>query len=516
MGYNAIEVNGEVKLDLSEDTISEETMFEGTTAHNKDGEPIEGKVMTLKGSTESGTRTIAVLLTEEDFGNASPSDVTWGVKFSSKEGMCVPGALPVAYGGVTEQVVPQKSYSIGPCVSMSYEFSEPVKIDPAYGGYISLVAPFSDFGNAQTNDVAEGVTFTAAGGFNAVGTRKVSEPILYGTYLLRDIPRITTPSDTLILDLNDSEAYGFYLDGGDIHYGAISSVEFRDDGFIYVNIEDTYIEYDGTRWAYYDPLASEFVNPPDERYKIIDIKTPISVPKDIYDMFMGCVDNDQGQTSFDIGKKAQYDEFWDAVQNFGKRTSYNGVFFQWGDSAFYPKYDLIAIGNASSMFQQIKVKNFKQRLIDCGVTLDLSKATNVNYLFSVAEVTHVPVINTTSASSLASIFYNCRIVDIEKLILKSDGSQTFSDSFKWCESLVNLIIEGTIGKSGLDLRWSTKLSKASLISIINALSRTTSGLSITLSKTAVDAAYPIPEGFTSNGEWAMLIKTRTNWTINLL
>lgn len=425
-------------------------------------------------------------------------------------------SVPSIFGSEIVRVEPAKGFGIGPCVKMSYIPSEPIALKPKYGSNLELCAPFSDFGDAQADDVAEGVTFTGAGGFRAVGTKKVSEPILYGTFLLRDIPRITTPSETLILDLNDSEAYGFYLDGGDIHYGAISSVEFCDDGFIYVNIEDTYIEYDGTRWAYYDSLASEFVNPPDERYKIIDLKVPISVSKDIYDMFLGIVDNDQDKTSFDIGKKAQYDEFWDAVQNFGNRTSYNGVFFQWGDSAFYPKYDLIPIGNASSMFQQIKVKNFKQRLIDCGVTLDLSKATNVNYLFSVAEVTHVPVINTTSASSLASIFYNCRIVDIEKLILKSDGSQTFSDSFKWCESLVNLIIEGTIGKSGLDLRWSTKLSKASIISIINTLSTTTSGLSITLSKTAVNNAYPIPEGFTANADWAMLIKTRTNWTINLL
>lgn len=425
-------------------------------------------------------------------------------------------SVPSIFGSEIVRVEPAKGFGIGPCVKMSYIPSEPIALKPKYGSNLELCAPFSDFGDAQTDDVTEGVTFTAAGGFKVVGTRKVSEPILYGTYLLQDNPRITTPSDTLILDLNDSESYGFYLDGGDIHYGAISSVEFCDDGTIYVNIEDTYIEYDGTRWAYYDGLTSEFVNPPDDRFKIIDIKVPISVSKDIYDMFLGIVDNDQENTSFDIGKKTQYDEFWDGVQNFGKRTSYNGVFFQWGDAAFYPKYDLIPIGNASSMFQQIKVKNFKQRLIDCGVTLDLSNATNVNYLFSVAEVTHVPVIDTTSASSLASIFYNCRIVDIEKLILKSDGSQTLSASFQWCESLVNLIIEGTIGQNGLDLRWSTKLSKASIISIINALSTTTSGLSITLSKTAVDAAYPIPEGFTANGDWAMLIKTRTNWTINLL
>lgn len=345
-----------------------------------------------------------------------------------------------------------------------------------------------------------------------------SEPILYGTYLLRDNPRISTPSETLILDLNDSESYGFYLDGGDIHYGSITSVEFCDDGFIYVNIEDTYLEYDGTRWAYYDPLASEFVNPPDDRFKIIDIKTPISVPKDIYDMFLGIVDNDQEKTSFDIGRKAQYDEFWDAVQNFGKRTSYNYGFIFWGDNAFYPKYDIKPVGWSDAIFNNSGIVNLKQRLLDCGVVLDTSKATGLQNLFSgCTNITNIPIISAISTSNCNGMFHsNNKLVEIEKLILKSDGSQTFSNTFGYCYLLENLTIEGTIGKSGLDLRWSTKLSKASIISIINALSTTTSGLSITLSKTAVDKAYPIPEGFTANGEWAMLIKTRTNWTINLL
>ena len=46
MGYNAIEIDGEVKLDLSEDTVTEETLPEGVTAHNSAGEPIVGKMKT--------------------------------------------------------------------------------------------------------------------------------------------------------------------------------------------------------------------------------------------------------------------------------------------------------------------------------------------------------------------------------------------------------------------------------------------------------------------------------------
>lgn len=48
MGYNAIEISGEVKLDLSKDTVTEDVLPEGITAHNADGDPIEGKMKFVK------------------------------------------------------------------------------------------------------------------------------------------------------------------------------------------------------------------------------------------------------------------------------------------------------------------------------------------------------------------------------------------------------------------------------------------------------------------------------------
>lgn len=48
MGYNAIEIDGEVKLDLSQDTVTEETLPEGVTAHDANGDPIEGKMKFVK------------------------------------------------------------------------------------------------------------------------------------------------------------------------------------------------------------------------------------------------------------------------------------------------------------------------------------------------------------------------------------------------------------------------------------------------------------------------------------
>jgi hypothetical protein len=71
MGYNAIEIDGDVKLDLSQDTVTEETLPEGVTAHDANGDPIEGKMKFVK---SVNSKTGDVTLGAEDVG-ARPD--TW-------------------------------------------------------------------------------------------------------------------------------------------------------------------------------------------------------------------------------------------------------------------------------------------------------------------------------------------------------------------------------------------------------------------------------------------------------
>lgn len=42
MAVNKVEINGEVKLDLTADTVTPETLLAGATAHNAAGEKIKG------------------------------------------------------------------------------------------------------------------------------------------------------------------------------------------------------------------------------------------------------------------------------------------------------------------------------------------------------------------------------------------------------------------------------------------------------------------------------------------
>lgn len=233
---------------------------------------------------------------------------------------------------------------------------------------------------------------------------------------------------------------------------------------------------------------------------------------------------DSGMTKgIEQGKKAEYDAFWDSYQDYGNRTDYRRAFNLkwWGDKNFYPKYDMFIKGAPNDGFAESTITNLKKRLEECGVILDFSGATAFSYVFNSSKITDIGVVNTTGAPSLGSLFNSAySLKNIDALILKKDGSQAFSnDPFRMCQELENITIEGVIGQNGLNLQWSTKLSKASIESVINCLSTTTSGLSVTLSKAAVNKAFETSVG-ANNGatstEWTTLIGTRSNWTISLV
>jgi hypothetical protein len=217
----------------------------------------------------------------------------------------------------------------------------------------------------------------------------------------------------------------------------------------------------------------------------------------------------------DTGGKSWYDEFWDLHQENGTRKNYDCLFASWNHNTFYPKYD-IKPTSAYMMFRTYNAVDFSnfeadivKRLNECDVALDTSECTNFQYMCVNSFITHIGVIDTRSASTLYQPFSCNRLHTIDKLILQGNGSQTFHDAFHGATALENIVIEGVIGNNGFDVKSSTKLSKASIESIIAALSTTTSGLTVTLSKTAVDNAF-------TTEEWAALKATRPNWEILLV
>ena len=205
----------------------------------------------------------------------------------------------------------------------------------------------------------------------------------------------------------------------------------------------------------------------------------------------------------EAGKQAEYDEFWDSFQQNGTRTSYESSFQGWKGVCFKPKHDLKFAGQYSctNLFRQTAGFDLKEMTIDRGVALDFSEATRLNNTFNMSAIGNIPPIDLRSCTEMAATFssmrhngsvgdeFTTRSVTLNNL--REDC--TFNNVFKDAKYLENISITGTIGQNGFSVSNCTKLSGESIRSIVNALSDTAEGKTLTLSKTAVENAFPSEE-----------------------
>ena len=221
------------------------------------------------------------------------------------------------------------------------------------------------------------------------------------------------------------------------------------------------------------------------------------------------------QKVYDAAVKSEYDRFWDRVQQNGAKQNYGMAFSMsiFPRPAFDPKYDM-NVTNAQYMFSYwsnylYSEYGFELDLRNCGVNIDFSQSTSFQSTFQTNyQLVAVGLFDTRSAKSLANTFYySTNLHTIEKLIVKDDGSQTFSNTFTNCAELKNITVEGTVGTS-ISFQWSP-LTGDSIRSVVNALSTTATGQTATFRKTAKEAAF-------TADEWAALIATKSNWTFSLV
>ncbi len=177
------------------------------------------------------------------------------------------------------------------------------------------------------------------------------------------------------------------------------------------------------------------------------------------------------------------DEFWDVYQEKGNKTNYSFAFSGkgWNDETFKPKYD-IAAKNTYHLFSGTGITDLVKLLSDAGVCLDLSQATSADYLAQGnVDLTTLPTLDLRGRVNVNYLLYDCNDLQlIEKVILKDDGLQQFNlYSFRDLPALEEIRFEGKIGQNGFNIQWSKKLSRESLLNIIEALqdkSQDTSGV----------------------------------------
>lgn len=225
------------------------------------------------------------------------------------------------------------------------------------------------------------------------------------------------------------------------------------------------------------------------------------------------------------GMQTEWDRFWGGVQQRGERRFYDKGFASptWSNSNFKPKYD-IRYTSCYELFADCNVtRSLTEILKEYNVSLIRERpegSSNHGYMFKSARFSQIPVIDirNVAGTGLTYTFSSSYIVTIDGLIVNENTTFT-QNTFNGSDNLESLTIEGVLATNGLNLHWSTKLSHDSIVSIINALSTTTSGLTVTLSKTAVNTAFETSVGAgdgSTSSEWLNLIATRNNWTISLV
>lgn len=189
---------------------------------------------------------------------------------------------------------------------------------------------------------------------------------------------------------------------------------------------------------------------------------------------------------YEAGKAAEKNAF---VNNYidSKNGDFTNAFYRWDDGYYKPTKAIVA--------------------------------SIVDSMYSYSTITDTLVDITLTGTSCGAAFYMAnRLVKIKNLILNND-TEFVSTVFRNCGALIDLTISGN-GKiiTSITLQYSKQLNGKSIESVVNALSPTVTGQSITLSKQAVNNAFGInvddASTFPEGSEYYNLRYSKANWTFN--
>ena len=209
--------------------------------------------------------------------------------------------------------------------------------------------------------------------------------------------------------------------------------------------------------------------------------------------------------------------WWDAICQDEARTDFSYAF---------TSMDLSLVGGFNPPFALKPLKAPAMFLSATGLDnialsqIDFSLCTNVSNLFQQSDVKSIEKVDLSNVSgTISNTFHHADLLEtIGELVLKSDGSQAFSDNFiAYTPSLKNIKITGVIGNN-FKLGYASMLSKESIKSIVSALSDTAEGKVLTISETAVNNAFETSEGLADGAtseEWLNLVASKPSWEINL-
>lgn len=228
---------------------------------------------------------------------------------------------------------------------------------------------------------------------------------------------------------------------------------------------------------------------------------------------------------YEAGKKAEYNEFWDRFQNYGKREYYKHAFFQWRHEYIRPKYKVCPDNRVynyivDSMFESCeKLKVIEKEYFDFSNYTPINNTASGCWLLTYSNCKSLEIFYDVGmkAGGYSNTWrYNQKLRKIE--VMRCCQAGGYASPFHGCTELTEIRTEGEIGKSFPIPQ--SPLSKESLKSIITCLhdySGSAYAFNFTVTFKASAFAKLEKEGATAeyNGEactWAELIDNK-KWNL---
>lgn len=196
---------------------------------------------------------------------------------------------------------------------------------------------------------------------------------------------------------------------------------------------------------------------------------------------------------YEAGQKSEYDRFWDAYQNYGKKYNYDQAFGygNWSDDSYNPKYPLIFESPESGA---------------------ANSTAGRQAFYNATQITDIKVPIYAKNTRLARTFQLCtNLKTIPRIYV--EGVTSYEYGFTGCVALENVTFEGEIAKS---LSFAdSPLTVASMKSVISCLKNLTgtsaAGVNtITFNDacwTKLEADSTAPDG----GTWRSYVENTLGW-----
>ena len=209
---------------------------------------------------------------------------------------------------------------------------------------------------------------------------------------------------------------------------------------------------------------------------------------------------------------------WDVVQDNGNRTMYMYGFAYWSMRECNPKYKIVPTG---TYFQNAFQGCLNLEEVDW-TKFDLSQCGSFyNTFYNCFALKSIDIDlrpTATTATVFNNTFRSCMALKkIQKIVPKV--THTWTDCFYKCYELEDVTFGEYLIGNDISFADCSKLSKDSILSILNALSlETNSNKTLTLNKTAVNTAFdfdiddPDTYDYLSNG-FLITAGVIPNWTI---